>query len=145
MNCSRIRKEWVSDPWSNCTESGSAQKALLEEGKLIKDQEFVQVDQHVLRLCRKEEQRWINSIKDRPIIQVKLNYELVTRRNRGEEQTHQLLFPISIVVFLRQKQDLLLTHQSPCIMALERSLSVQEEDPENEKHWSLGNTNRLKE
>ena len=28
VNCSRIRKEWVCDPWSNCIESGSAQKAL---------------------------------------------------------------------------------------------------------------------
>ena len=42
VNCSRIRKEWVCDPWSNCTESGRAQKALLEE-KLGRNQEFVQV------------------------------------------------------------------------------------------------------
>ena len=28
VDCSRIRKEWVCDPWSNCIESGSAQKAL---------------------------------------------------------------------------------------------------------------------
>lgn len=51
-------------------------------------------------------------------------YELVTRRNRGEQQTHQPLFPISIVVFLRQIQDRLLTLLSPCIMALERCLSA---------------------
>src|SRR5271170_6443444 len=76
---SRMRKEWLCDPWSNWTESGKDENALHEKPSTTKKKKnvYVKIHLHIFRIGGRQRQWGVDTLNNRSSIQVEIHWDRI--------------------------------------------------------------------